>query len=352
MNTQFEQYLALLESRAPADQKADFRAARELYLRETRTPQMEGAWWDRMFAGLGKKPSQSTFGGHSSDSYKNAESDTETKAKRKEHADEINKAKEDFPAAAKTVTTLATHEPGEVDAWVDYRLKPAIERAMTAGNAISDGDEFKKAEKETYKAAAQKYKEEDKKAKADEKKELKDALAYADEVEQTKKAEEKKAEEEKRLADAAKKREDLGKNMEYGKHDAGMAANSTDIDDNRTIATRKSDKAAAEKDADEKIRAAEKAMEERGEGYEGGTPMNATDLEKYKKEKEKEDAEKKKMADFADNFDFDKWGMADVAAVNIKGLRAAFESVYGDSSGFSDDEIRTICESCYRRYRK
>ena len=165
MNANFEKYLALLESRAPESQKADFRAARELYLSTTRTPQMEGAWWDRMFAKFGNKPSQSTFGNHTSDSYKNAKSDEETKAKRDEQAKAIKKAEEEFPAAAETVTTYAMQEPGKVDAWVDYRLKPAIERAMKAGNAIANGDEFEKAEKETYKSAAKDYKDADKKAK-------------------------------------------------------------------------------------------------------------------------------------------------------------------------------------------
>ena len=39
-------------------------------------------------------------------------------------------------------------------------------------------------------------------------------------------------------------------------------------------------------------------------------------------------------------------------SVSIKDLRSVFESVYGDSKGYSDQEIRTICESCYRRTRK
>ena len=311
MNQKFVSYLNLLESRAPESQKADFRRAIELYTERASQPQMEAELplFGRNFSGLGKTSPVNTFHtpGQGIGNAKRSPEMFHADAKR---ALAIRKAEEDFPDAAATVTKAAETEPGKVDAWVDARLKPVINRARKADGL--GGVEGSKAKyKSDYKAAKAKYREEDIEAQEAERVKQEDELARSREIEETRKAEEARKTEEARQAEAAKKREELGSNRDY-KYSAEMPLNATDKDINSTVATAKSDDLEKGKEVDKQFADAEKWWSDNG----------------------------------------DNWGMADVAAVNIKGLRAAFESVYGDSKEFSDDEIRTICESCYRRSHK
>lgn len=346
MNQKFVNYLKLLESRAPASKKADFRHALELYKARF---EAELPLYEKNFGNIGKTAAQNTFGNVGTD-HKNAKRDPETVKADEKRAEEIRKSEENFPDAAKTVTKAAETEPGKIDAWVDYRLKPVIARAKKADGL--GGEEGSKAKyKSDYRAAKDKYKAEDKEAREREKAEREDALAKSRE-------EVKRKEDEANKAASQKKLDELGKNREY-KYDASMPLNATDEDINHRIATARSEDMAKGEDADAKYRAAEKGWEESGDNYEPGTAMSDEDIAKDQAAKKKAADDAAAAADSAFS-DAEKWwsdngdnyGMADVAAVNIKGLRAAFESVYGDSSEFSDREIRTICESCYRRSRK
>ena len=346
MNQKFVNYLKLLESRAPASKKADFRHALELYKARF---EAELPLYEKNFGNIGKTAEQNTFGNAGTD-HKNAKRDPETVKADEKRAEEIRKSEENFPDAAKTVTKAAETEPGKIDAWVDYRLKPVIARAKKADGL--GGEEGSKAKyKSDYRAAKDKYKAEDKEAREREKAEREDALAKSRE-------EVKRKEDEANKAASQKKLDELGKNREY-KYDASMPLNATDEDINHHIATARSEDMAKGEEADAKYRAAEKGWEDAGDTYEPGTAMSDEDIAKDQAAKKKAADDAAAAADSAFS-DAEKWwsdngdnyGMADVAAVNIKGLRAAFESVYGDSSEFSDREIRTICESCYRRSRK
>jgi len=344
MNEKFERYLMLLKSRAPESQKADYRNALELYRANAAKPRMEAElpMYGRNYSQLGKSPSLNTFQSHGQ-GLGNAKRTPEMVAADEKRAAALRNAEETFPVAADTVTKAAEVTPGKVDAWVDYRLRPVINRARKEDGL--GGVEGSKAKyKSEYKAAKAQYKSEDAEARENEKREREDALARAREMEETQKAEEARKADEDRMADAEKKRESLGTNRDY-KFTPDMPLNSTDADINRNVATARSEDLAKGEEADRQAREAEKYWSDNGETAEFGTPMSDEEVAK-------DQAERKRMADFADSFNFDDWGMPDVAAVNIKGLRATFESVYGDSKDFSDNEIRTICESCYRRSRK
>lgn len=353
MNQKFVNYLKLLESRAPASKKADFRHALELYKARF---EAELPLYEKNFGNIGKSAEQNTFGNVGTD-HKNAKRDPETVKADEKRAEEIRKSEENFPDAAKTVTKAAETEPGKIDAWVDYRLKPVIARAKKADGL--GGEEGSKAKyKSDYRAAKDKYKAEDKEAREKAKKDEEESLARSREEAEYKKQQEDRKADEKRMSDSEKKREDLGSNREY-KYSAEQKLNSTDKDINSHVATARSEDMAKGEDADAKYRAAEKGWEESGDNYEPGITMSDEDIAKDQAAKKKAADDAAAAADSAFS-DAEKWwsdngdnyGMADVAAVNIKGLRAAFESVYGDSSEFSDREIRTICESCYRRSRK
>lgn len=84
------------------------------------------------------------------------------------------------------------------------------------------------------------------------------------------------------------------------------------------------------------------------------TSQKMSNVAKGKKEMSKEQADAF-MKDFAgvdtkksEDGDKKSWWKR-LFASDMRAARAAFESVYGDSSRFSDDEIATICESIYRR---
>lgn len=347
MNQKFVNYLKLLESRAPASQKADFRNALALYKAKAARMESNGNPFERSTGNLGltQKPFSASNRAPGT-GINNAKRSPEMVKADEERAAAIRASEENFPNAAETVTTLAETSPGKVDAWVDCRLKPVIRRAKKAdGLGGSEGSKAKY--KSDYKTAEKKYKAEDKEAREKEKADRAEALAKSKEEEQ------RKADEARKAA-SQKKMDELGSNREY-KYSADMPLNATEKDINQHVATARSNDMRKAEEADKQMRDAEKYWEDNGETAEFGKPMSDEELAAQK-------AEEKRKADEADSAiaDAEKWwsengdnyGLADVAAVNIKGLRAAFESVYGDSSEFTDAEIRTICESCYRRSRK
>jgi hypothetical protein len=358
MNQKFVTYLKLLESRAPASKKADFHRAIELYTAGAAKMESNGNPFERSTGNLGR--TQEPFSASNrkpGEGIANAKRSPEVVKADADRAAAIRKAEEGFPAAADTVIKAAETQPGKIDAWVDYRLEPAIKRARKAdGLGGSEGSKAKY--KSDYNAAKKKYKEEDKEAREKARKDEEESLARSrEEIEYKKQQEDRKADE-KRMSDSEKKREDLGSNRDY-KFSAEQKLNSTDKDINRHVATARSEDMAKGEEADKKMNAADKFWEENGDKAEFGTPMSDEEIAADQAEKRAEQKHKNDEADnamaaaekwWSDNGD--NYGLADVAAVNIKGLRAAFESVYGDSSEFTDAEIRTICESCYRRSRK
>ena len=154
MNKQFDKYLAMLESAAPADRKADFRAARELYRKKAR---MEAN--DLGLGGSqGSSPSLSTFGKHDS---KGAARSEDMKAKADSEARDFRDAQENFPSATKSIETLAKHQPGKVDAWVDARLEPAIRRTLETDDGFLTRDDKKAGYETEKKEWTARFREED-----------------------------------------------------------------------------------------------------------------------------------------------------------------------------------------------
>lgn len=317
MQDKFYDYLTLLESRAPVDKKADFLAAKELYLKKN--AQFEGQWFDRMFGGLGKTAERNDFATKDTE-HKGAARTPEMVQKDKAKAEKIQKANQEFDQAAETVTTVAENDPGLVDAWVDGRLKPTIERAMNTDTAFNTAAEVRKGAEATKKAKLKEYAAQDAAAVAKQKKEMGDALAYANEQEQTRANEAKEATERAMAAKAQEKRDALDTKSTERKWDASQSVGATDADVNANAAT----------NASEKFNSVEKPASATQTGAEADNAFDAS-----------EDW-------FASHPEY----AALVASANGKGLRAAFESVYGDSSKFSDKDIVMICESCYRRSKK
>lgn len=331
MNTQFVKYLTMLENAAPDSRKAEFRAARELYCAGKANPLNESWLSDSL---SGKTAKTQTFGGSHLGLGAGARSPEQVAAD-KQHADEVNDAIASFGSASKTITTAATHDPGMVDAWVDFRLKPAIDRAMNSSYGIANADEVKAGAKASYNKYKDKFKAEDDAAAKREK----DELDYAFE---------KAADDEKEIAAAkdadtlkasAAKRDELGKNRDY-KWDASMPLNATDTDVNTDIATKRSDDLEKREFADKAYNEFEKKSIDNGLSGGVSTP------------EKKVDDEKAKQADDAWAKAQEFWSNDDIGAfesISDVRLRAVFESVYGSSAGYSDKEIRAICESCYRR---
>lgn len=329
MDKNFDKYLAMLESAAPASKKADYHAARELYAKKAR---LESDSIGLNNASSWGKTSTSTFGGSHFGS-PGAIRDPEQVKADNARADKLFAADQGFDSAAGTVINVAQQDPGKVDAWVDYRLKPAILRAKETGNVGTTPEEFKQAAKETYEEWAEKFKTEDREKKETEDRMRQDAFDRADEIERQKR-------EGDLLANAQKKRDALGSNRDR-MWDPAMSVGASDMDINHTISGRKSDDM-AKNDAihDEQKRMASLADHEKDTGYESGNPMSPEQVAENK-------AESDRLANLADTFDFSRF-----ESVATNKLRAAFESVFGSSRGMSDAEIRTICESCYRRSKK
>ena len=316
MNKQFDKYLAMLESAAPEARKADFRAARALYRKKA---QMEGWFGDSFF---GKKPEQKTYGTHANTGAARSE---EMKAKADADAKEFRDAEANFKSASKTVLTLAKNEPAKVDAWVDARVKPAVERAIGTDDQFLTSEEKTDAFKNEKARLMKEYEKEDKA----EQKKLDDELAYSKEQV----AYNKGIDDEIATLD---------------KFNATMPLNTPKEDINPTVAQKKHEELVKKQDADQKARKAEKFWEKEGMAEETSPRISEDEGKKNaaaQKATVKGDDGSEVDPDEAFNKMFGE-------SVSIKDLRSVFESVYGDSKGYSDREIRTICESCYRRTRK
>ena len=133
MNQKFVTYLKLLESRAPASKKADFHRAIELYTAGAAKMESNGNPFERNTGSLGR--TQEPFSASNrkpGEGIANAKRSPEVVKADADRAAAIRKAEEGFPAAADTVIKAAETQPGKIDAWVDYRLEPAIKRARKA----------------------------------------------------------------------------------------------------------------------------------------------------------------------------------------------------------------------------
>lgn len=334
-NKCFDMYLARLEAAAPEAKKADFREARKLF----HSPEFEGIF-DRLTASFGKKQALNTFGGTHTGAHPGATRTPEQVKADEERAAGIRAADAGFDSAANTVIKVAETDPGKVDAWVDFRLKPAIERAMSTDTSFATADEVRSAAKGIYKQAAAQYKAADAKAKADKDKALKDSLAYADEIEAGKKDAAADANARSMAAAAQARRDELGSNKEY-KYDASMPIGATKEDINHIVAGRRSKAMQMGEDADKKANAADKFWANNAMSSSFSKPRTPEEI----RAQEEADRIERERQDHI----FDNWKVPDFESVSDKGLREAFESVYGDSSEFNDGQIRAICESCYRR---
>ena len=335
MNKQFDKYLAMLESAAPEAKKADFRAARARYRKKA---QMEGWFGDSFF---GKKPEQKTYGTHANTGAARSE---EMKAKADADAKDFRDAEANFKSASKTVLTLAKNEPAKVDAWVDARVKPAVERAINTDDQFLTSEEKTDAFKNEKARLMKEYEKEDKV----EQKKLDDELAYSKEQVAYNKGIDDEIATLDKFDDAEDKRAAAAKDFQYDKFPAIMPLNTPKEDVNPAVAQKKHEELVKKQDSDKKARKAEKFWEKEGMSEETSPRISEDEGKKNaaaQKATVKGDDGSEVDPDEAFNKMFGE-------SVSIKDLRSVFESVYGDSKGYSDREIRTICESCYRRTRK
>lgn len=324
MNKNFDRFLAMLESKASTpERKADLRAARELYRTGTLT---EGWTTLQGVSNWGKQKLGNLFGAGGKDStkYGNATKAPEIKERDDAKAARIREVDDNLSKASKLVVDAAEWNPGQVDAWVDCRLKPAIQRSLEQEGGFLTPEEKKKAFKAEKSHFEEIYRNADKSDVRVWKDKMKDSLkkadeeeAYRKEEEQTKADEEQYRKERELAAKAQEKRDALDKYST--EHTAQDPVNGTGLDSNTRAATARSEDF-NKAEADRKATAPK----------DGEPSMSGS---------EADDAYQKMMDFFGE-------------AVSAKKLRAAFESVYGDSSEYSENDIRTICESCYRRSRK
>ena len=404
-NKQFADFLAKMESVANPSNKAKIHAIQEAYMvcteAETETDVLvEG---NEVLKGVDAKAPEThrtldaTRYGKSTEEQKAA-----TTAKNQAQQAENAKAMQGFDDAKKNLMKNAAIQPGQVDAWVDARLKPAIQQIVSRGDGFLTPEE-KKAQ---YKQDKKEFMEEFKADQADAKKELDDALKAADKF----LADEKEySREEKEYQDAQKARAERDELAEKGqsksdeldasKTDPKFNAkydplNATKEDSAMRAGYQKALEDMKKKDEPEakaeEAPAAEENKFSRPEMPSGLTDdtkerIAAADEEKkpgrlasLKKgisdwaskglkdldEKEAEIAKRNKgVADpsvYGENSIASKAGRGTKRGLlgllkkafgdaDCRKLRSCFESVYGDSSEFSDDEIRAICESVYRR---
>lgn len=320
MKQTFDQFLAMLESKASTpERKADLHAARELYHKGALT---EGWTTISDIGKWGRSKLGNVFGGAGKDStkYGNATKAPEIKERDDAKAARLREVDENLNKAGKLVIDATEWNPGQVDAWVDCRLKPAIIKSLNTEGGFLTSEEKKAAFKEEKKKFEKIYRNADRSDKkvwednmADAMKKADEEEAYRKEQEQVKAAEEKEQKERELAAVAQEKRDALDKKDEG--HTALDPVNGTELDSNMRAATARS----------EDFNKAEEDRKKNTITGDDGNTINIDDI----------------MSKFPD-----------VASVNDKGLRAAFESVYGDSAGYSDGEIRAICGSCYRRLKK
>lgn len=342
MNKNFDKFLAMLESMASTpERKADLHAARELYHKGALN---EGIFdWLNGRHGSSAQLDQKRYGTEGHGKHGNAPKAPEIKERDDKLAEHINEIDANLSQASKLVVDAAEWNPGQVDAWVDYRLKPAIERTLKDDSGFLTSEE-KNAAYKSEKARFEKiYKNADKSDKKVWEDRMSDALKKADEDEAYRKEEEqvKEAESQRQkdrdLAKAGEeKRAKADPNSTVRGWDATQSVGATEQDINERAAENSS-KGFEERMAKEKEEAGKQAEE-------------AQKKEADRQKAESDKAEQSRLGDLADNIDWSMFGTTE--SVADKNLRAAFESVYGDSRGYTDREIRVICESCYRRAKK
>lgn len=324
MNKEFDQFLAMLESKASTpERKADLHAARELYHKGVMT---EGWTTISDIGKWGLSKLGNVFGGKGKTSadYKGAEKAPEIKERDDAKAARIREVDENLSKASKLVIDAAEWNPGQVDAWVDYRLKPAIEKSLKSEGGFLTPEEKKEAFDEERAKFEKIYKNADKSDKKAWEDNMSAALKKADEDEAYRKEEEqfKAAEEQdkkdREMAAASQEKRDALDSKAEG-HTAQDPVNGTDLDSNMRAATARS----------EEFNKREEDRKKTDFAGDDGSTLNVDDIDVSK-------------------FGGDMFG----ESVSTKKLRAAFESVYGDSRGYTDKEIRVICESCYRRRKK
>lgn len=407
-NKQFVDFLAKMESVANPSNKAKIHAIQEAYLEctkaETETDALvEG---NEVMKGAEAKAAEThrtldaTRYGKSTEEQKAA-----TTAKNQAQQAENAKAMQGFDDAKKNLMKNAAIQPGQVDAWVDARLKPAIQQIVSRGDGFLTPEE-KKAQ---YKQDKKEFMEEFKADQADAKKELDDALKaadkfLADEKEYARENEEFKAAEKAREErdELAKKGQSKSEELDASKTDPKFNAKYDPLNATKEDSAvragyqkamedmKKKEEAEAKADAEPKESPAEEKKFTRAEMPSGLSKdtkerIAAADeenkpgrLASIKKgvsdwankglkdldEKEAEIAKRNKgVADpsvYGENSVASKAGRGAKRGLlgllkkafgdaDCRKLRSCFESVYGDSSEFSDDDIRTICESVYRR---
>lgn len=320
MNKKFDQFLVMLESKASTpERKADLRAARELYHKGALT---EALWFDRPHVARGGLTDWLTSWRDKSNAKYNDTKAPEIKERDDKFAEHINNVDANLSQASKLVVDAAKLNPGQVDAWVDCRLKPAIKRTLNDDSGFLTSD----AKKTAYKAEKKKFVDIYTKAdKSDErvwKDKMADSLKKADEEEaykrEQKEFDDQQAERQKN-EELAKKGEEKIAALDPKKegHTAQDPVNGTDLDTNHRVSQARSDEFNKREEDRKKVNIA---------GDDGST-LNIDNITN------------------SGFFELPE-------SVSTKNLRAAFESVYGSSRGYTDKEIRLICESCYRRTKK
>jgi len=407
-NKQFADFLAKMESVANPSNKAKIHAIQEAYMvcteSDTETDVLvEG---NEVLKGAEAKAPEThrtldaTRYGKSTPEQKAA-----TTAKNQAQQAENAKAMQGFDDAKKNIMRNAVIQPGQVDAWVDARLKPAIKEIVSRGDGFLNPEEKKAQYKEDKKDFMEKFN----KNTAEAKKELDDALKaadkfLADEKEYAREEKEYQAAQKARAErdELAEKGQSKSEELDASKTDPKFNAkydplNATKEDSAMRAGYQKAMEDMKKKDEPEakaeEAKAEEAPAAEEKKFSRPGMPTGLTDDTKERiaaadkkpgvlsrmkqgvynwadKNKQALDDEEAAIAKrnsgvanpdiYGENTLASKAGRAVKGgffgglkrlfqSVDAEGLRACFESVYGDSSEFSDDDIRTICESVYRR---
>lgn len=376
-NKQFVDFLAKLEGVANPGNKAKIRHIRDAYMECAASSDRALVEENEVFKSIGAQASEThrlpsaTRNGSSTPEQKAAAA-----AKSKAQRDANAKAMAGFEDAKSTIMTNAVIQPGKVDGWVDAMLKPAIKKIISQGDGFNDADvkkyqyqqekaEFMKEFKDNQKAADKELKDAIKKAN----KFAEDEKAYAREEEEYQAQQKAREERENKQAEKGKEwegkmtdtdfnpvRDPLNATKEMSAFNAGKEAAKRELarnSDTEKESSKEATQAPSEEktftrapmptgpsaDTKERIAAAEKKP-----GFLSRMKQGVYNwADKNKQALDDEEAGRAAKGRFFGGL------KRLLQSVDAEGLRACFESVYGDSSEFSDDDIRTICESVYRR---
>lgn len=410
-NKQFADFLAKMESVANPSNKAKIHAIQEAYMVCTKSDTDVLVEGNEVLKGVDAKAPETH---RTLDATRYGKSTPEQRAaaaakNRAQHAENA-KAMQGFDDAKKNIMKNAVLQPGQVDAWVDARLKPAIKDILSRGDEILDPEQ----KKYQYKQDKKEFMEKFKKDTAAAKKELDDAIkaankSAADEKEYAREREEyEKAQAERQRQDElAKNGRSKSDELDASKTDPKFNAKYDPLNANKEDSAmragyqraledmrRKSEpEPKAEPKAEDKVEEAPAAEDKTftrpamPSGLTDDTKgrIAAADEEKkpgrfaslrkgisdwaskgIKDLDDEEAAIAKRNKGVADPSVYGENSVASKAGrgakrgffgllkkafgdADCRKLRSCFESVYGDSSAFSDDDIRTICESVYRR---